>query len=219
MSDRRIRSLKRLPRYVEGSSGEPGIDVAALALDVLGPRAGLRDSPFVAFAYLWRRFGPPTIGSNPHRHLAGWLLTTRHNDLWLDVSPGSASLALSVAHLRHRSLGGRLYAPWREGLARYHEALARRMPGASADEVSLALIEGKITDEIRAEVGEFRRVDDAVAESISDALRHALASLLRPVRVRDHSFNVLGTISKANPGRGRECPAFKDAGYPLEVRR
>lgn len=44
-----------------------------------------------AFAYLWRRFGPPIFGCDSYKELAQYILTTKKKGVWLTCSPKPSS--------------------------------------------------------------------------------------------------------------------------------
>ena len=56
-----------------------------------------------AFAYLWRRFGPPFDGSDPHKELCNYCLTTRMPGVLLYVSP-KLSAEISFGYLLKQKL-------------------------------------------------------------------------------------------------------------------
>lgn len=98
------------------------------------------------FAYMHRRFGPPSIPGDDYKDLsAGWLITTPEPDLGLLVRP---------------SLSG----AWNSFTLMAEAGAGRPRPG--------------MPDYARFE----------------DAYRAALVDLLRPVNVRDQSFNAMGKL-------------------------
>lgn len=50
------------------------------------------------FAYLYRRFGPPEEGSDPHKEIACWYLTTPDGDVVLWVSPRPSGAKYSFGY-------------------------------------------------------------------------------------------------------------------------
>lgn len=50
------------------------------------------------FAYLFRRFGPPEEGSDPHKEIACWYLTTPDPDVILWVSPRPSGAKYSFGY-------------------------------------------------------------------------------------------------------------------------
>ena len=66
-----------------GYAAGPFFDCHELAEEVFGDTEA---NGLVLFAYLWRRFGPPWFGCDPHKELAGYFLTTRIDGLLLNVS-------------------------------------------------------------------------------------------------------------------------------------
>lgn len=68
---KKIEQLTELPKCKwEGASGGTLCDCFKLAEQVFGEVGP--DSGLVALAYMWRRFGPPWIGSDGHKKLAEW---------------------------------------------------------------------------------------------------------------------------------------------------
>src|SRR5262245_32873522 len=75
----------------------------------LPPGSGL-----TAFAYLWRRFGPPWWGSDNHKDLVGYLLGMPHPEVFLRLSLSASRLDLAVGYYITAALWNRLQAPVRD---------------------------------------------------------------------------------------------------------
>ena len=70
-----------------------------------------------AFAYLYRRFGPPHSGSDYHKELVSYWLTTKMKGVLLSVRPAH-SAGTSFGYLLSRQVGHKLnlehmYADWK----------------------------------------------------------------------------------------------------------
>ena len=75
-------------------------DAPALAEEVWGPNHDADcDTGLFAFAYLWRRFGPPWHGSDPLKDICAYVLTTPDPEVWLEVVPCIGSVHGSAHYL------------------------------------------------------------------------------------------------------------------------
>ncbi len=64
-----------------------------------------------AFAYLWRRFGPPCEGCDPYKELVGYFLTTRAKGVVLYVSP-KTSPDISFGYMVTMQIRDKLWTEW-----------------------------------------------------------------------------------------------------------
>jgi hypothetical protein len=129
-----VEKVTRFPGPVFGclGFGDNLVDGHALAVDALGERAKDGGSGLVAFAYLWRRFGPPAGGSDPYKDLAAYALTTAEPDVFLRVVTHGAALAYGVGYFALEGVRSDFRNPraenWREA-----SPLARRVNQALFD--------------------------------------------------------------------------------------
>lgn len=106
---RRWRSGQISPRAIPrqggltGAHGDDLVEGNELAIEALGSGAEHPDSGIRAFAYLWRRFGPPRLGSDDHKDLAGYTLRTPDPRVFLSLTPSAVALAMDVGYLAHES--------------------------------------------------------------------------------------------------------------------
>jgi hypothetical protein len=103
-----------------GAKGDDIVDGFTLARDAWGEQCQQPNSGLTAFAYLWRRFGPPWRGGDPHKDLVSYTLTTKDTDVFLWITPSGSSLDLAVGYLTNvkiRRVRRRLKMPadWRTG--------------------------------------------------------------------------------------------------------
>jgi len=87
-----VRSVEDLPDEVAGYGAGPWFDCKDLAERAYGAAAG--SNGLTMYPYLWRRFGPPWLGSDPHKELAVYYLSTRIDGLWLAASCRAVELTL-----------------------------------------------------------------------------------------------------------------------------
>jgi len=87
---RTIEQPEQLPEAIEGYSCGALFRCSALARDAFGERAN--EPALSHMAYLYRRFGPPFYGSDEHKAIACWILTTGTPDLWFWVSCKASAL-------------------------------------------------------------------------------------------------------------------------------
>ncbi len=94
----------RLPSGCRGASSDDIVDGCALVLEALGERAFDPATGPLAFAYLWRRFGPPRSGSDPDKDLARYVLRTPDRQVFLTMYPSAGTLAFNVGYYAVPSL-------------------------------------------------------------------------------------------------------------------
>ena len=94
---------KKVPRWMRQATNLPGQctgaglfprDIQPIYGATLPPNSGL-----TAFAYLWRRFGPPWSGCDDHKDLVGYILGTPHPAIWLHLHLSGAGLDYSVGYV------------------------------------------------------------------------------------------------------------------------
>lgn len=87
-------SVTDLPDPLEWYAGGMLFTMFRLADEAFGK--DVADQSGVAlFAYMWRRFGPPWLGCDPHKEMGQWVISTRLDGLWLGVSPKGSALGNS----------------------------------------------------------------------------------------------------------------------------
>lgn len=89
-------SVIDLPEPLEWYAGGMLFTMFRLA-DIAFGKENADQSGVALFAYMWRRFGPPWLGSDPHKELGQWVISTRLDGLWLGVSPKGGALGNSFA--------------------------------------------------------------------------------------------------------------------------
>lgn len=210
-----MESVWELPEGVTGAAGDDLVDGYGLALEAWGPGADQDNSSLTAFAYLWRRFGPPWLGSDDHKDLARWVLTTADPEVWLVMSPGSCGICYGAAYLSTRAIQDECARPFVEWESAFKEWWCDQQTDVDWDHWETATDEQRKTvserfwkercqDDIckRAVdvIGPFpprQRTDDwrngsPVVQRVNGALFDAMRDLLRPVGIRDQAFNLLG---------------------------
>lgn len=204
-----MRQIEELPkRKIFGAASGEIADGAALAAEALyGYRLteksyfcnfGVEDknASLSAFAYLWRRFGPPCRGSDPDKQLVRYILGTPHKQVWLTINLGACSLQLSIGYFAEKVLLDRLYAPLWKWQSRKLKWL-KKHKGITSSYVEL---DSETRKELSAAIGECPHPPlgydwlkgPPVMVAANKALIAALHELLRPVYVRDVPINILG---------------------------
>lgn len=111
-------------KWAGGYAGGQGMDVHKVADAALG-----RDVPGEWLCcYMLRRFGPPNAGSDPHKNLCAWMLTTPISGLFLVVTPylgGGGNYHFAIRYTK--DVGEALDRdPGREAWLRRHDRAIRR---------------------------------------------------------------------------------------------
>jgi hypothetical protein len=197
-------------------TGAKGSDVAecyTLAVATYGKSAQEADSGLVAFAYLWRRFGPPFKGSDPDKELCSYVLRTPQPGVYLEVSPKGYPLAYAIGYLitpKVDALTRKPLVDWwtaydrwakRKGLpAFWSEDGEKREAGLRRAVKELGPIPKRVRPGPKA---------PGLVGRINRALVAAMRELLRPVCVRDVPINLFGRCADA----GHAAKPYRLAGY------
>jgi hypothetical protein len=203
-----------------GAGGDDIVDGYKLATEVWGEDAcSDYNGAAKAFAYLWRRFGPPWQGSDDYKDLVGYILTTPEPDVFLTLRLCVSGLKYSVGYLARTSIRGENeaaaiewenkfrdwwwaqevvlhpeYDKWKKWTKKRKEMIS---PKFWEDRTQPAIIK-----KAEKEIGKFPRrkyydIKDwkktrGVVHRVNAALVAAMKELLRPVYVRDVPINILG---------------------------
>jgi hypothetical protein len=196
---------------------------------------GTRKAPgLVAFAYLWRRFGPPWWGADPHKDLAQYVLGTPHPEVVVTLALNASDLRYGVGYLITPAFD----AAWRQPLTDWEQRfeawwLARKTTtreqqvlGHAAEHAPATLhaIHARFVDDRCAEaivqaaegaIGPYPRAYRQQGSPVlQQALHDALVELLRPVYVHDVPITILGRIPKEAAEDAREqATRSRYAGY------
>jgi hypothetical protein len=199
------------------------------------PNAGL-----TAFAYLWRRYGPPFTWSDPDKELVSYILGTPHPEVWLTLSLKAAGLEYGAGYAITKTLLAAWHAPitaWEHRFKQWWfdtaltpeeqaavsedaevdtpeaQALAQRYWQARCDRVVVA----QATEALGPFPREHRQPEDNPV--VRDALTASLQELLRPVFIRDVPITILGCLREDDPAAWPEgadaAPVSAYAGSPI----
>jgi len=94
---------------LRGAAGDSIFEGMSLAKQAWGKRCLTRNSGLTAMGYLWRRFGPPVYGSDPHKDLCSYWLTTADPEVFLTLHLKGSGLAYGVSYLARQSLHAEHY--------------------------------------------------------------------------------------------------------------
>jgi hypothetical protein len=222
-----------LPCPMTGARGGPWCDGHRLASAVYGPLA--ENSGFTAFAYLWRRFGPPWHGSDDYKDLGGYILSTPHPEVFLDIGLSGAGLEYSIGYLIPQTFEARLmktdecvawehqFETWwlehklteaegtvlSQGLADEHPDKQAVVKHYWDDRLNRAIVR-----EAEQTLGPYpgHAARDECPEIVEN-LMAALYELLRPTSVRDVYFNILGCVPDDYQDDKDTAPYSRYAGF------
>ena len=191
-----------------------------LAKQVYGDRAKWPDSSLTAFAYCYRRFGPPPRGTDDYKNLGGaWILTTRDPEVFLGVDPGGCSIDYYLHYYvseRLRDEGGAPALAWRQESRRRFDVLN---PGKAYEDFMLAQTQAQRPCPWLDDMPRYpRRCSVEIEARVEAAVTYVLGDLLRPCYVRDVAINLFGRISENNPARGQVARPSPLAGWGVPVR-
>lgn len=182
-------------RLTSATSGV--LDPSKLAEGVLG------EVDFAqAFAYLFRRFGPPNAGSDGYKEICQYILVTPHPKLWLTVMirPSGGMFG----YVMPEAFSWAVHEEYRASLEAWHAAFKTwrlergiPLPGDDASAVrdwgsyseSFERVEAQYVAEGHSSVAEAAR-SGSLRQELDTALRSALEDLKSPVGVRDSNFSL-----------------------------
>ena len=223
-------ALKQYPKSVQGSASDELVDCAQLALEVYGDAADDPDTGFSCFAYLHRRFGPPTGKGDGDKDLgASWMLTTPEPDVWVRFYPGAGGIWDCFGYRTTKAVKRESEEPARRWYEAHDRALMMRHPewftkdseGALAitqqgsDEYWRIVFRSNLTP---ADIEDLRVAEEAAGpfpqrqrrwqdctptrQRVNRAVAATLTDLLKPVWSRDIAFNVLGVEGRVPRSTG-----------------
>jgi hypothetical protein len=224
-------ALKQYPKSVRGSESDELVDCSRHALDIYGDAADDPDTGFSCFAYLWRRFGPPTEKGDGVKDLgASWVLTTPESDVWVHCYPKAEGVWSCFGYLTTKAVQQESEKPerrWHEArdnalLMRHPEWFTKDSEGAlaitpqGAAEYWRIVFRSNLTP---ADVEDLRVAEEAAGpfprrqrrwqdctptrQRVNRAVAATLTDLLKPVWSRDIAFNVLGVEGRVPRSTGR----------------
>lgn len=218
-----ICQMDVLPGPMTGALSSDLCSGADLADRVYGTAAQALHSGLVAFAYCWRRFGPPWWGSDAHKDLGHYIVGTSHLDVCLSLSLSGSALRYGVGYLITTMMQDLYEIPmtvWEQQfeswwlahqvsqdeyqlLQRYDEQQSEDI--SAVEKARLRALQRRLRDDrsttsvVRAAeglIGRYPRISPAEGSPvIRQAITDALTELLRPVYVRDVAMNILGRVA------------------------
>ena len=211
-----MAQLSAWPKDVSGAKGDDIFDGYREAIKAWGSLCLEDNSGLTAFAYLWRRFGPPFLGSDDHKDLCGYVLTTNDPGVLLWITPSGSNLALAIGYLASKGISKEHEAPRMAWLKKFdalfekwwvsqHPEFKGKLYGKKMKRARELFWIDRYNPEVleKAEpftkkLGRFnRREPTAARHRVLRATRWAMRELLRPVYVRDVSLNIFGTFPRA----------------------
>jgi len=94
-----MKQIESLAGYT-GAKGDSYFWMDELAKEVFGDNAKTCEG-LIAFAYLYRRFGPPTHGCDDHKEIAAYYLTTDIEGLVLFFTCSASPIKLCFGYMRN----------------------------------------------------------------------------------------------------------------------
>lgn len=223
-----MKQITKFPKGVGRAKGDPLFSGYDLTHKVYGDACEDRNSGLTAFAYLFRRFGPPWVGSDGHKDIACWNLTTNDPEVWMWVSPSGSSLRYCIGYMRTEALWEAWQKPRLEWNTRYEkwwlknihpEFTPKALKDKKTKERALALFWDpadyeKNREKARKEIGACQDGDPTITERVTRAMTEAMRELLKPVFVRDVPINVFGVYKDDEVPEGQGEPSVY-SGYGL----
>jgi hypothetical protein len=223
-----------------GAGGDDIFDGYEMTIEALGEGAKDGNSGMLAFAYLYRRFGPPFCGSDNYKDICAYELTTDDPKVFLWIHPKASGLPYSIGYLAAEELREERMKPLYDYNAKWEEWWLKRN-GINPDEFNDLPKKRKETLSSRfcrdrhkikliglanAELGpppypgrsdkNWKEDPDSVRYRVNIAVFNALKELLRPVYVRDVPINILGRCgSERSLGFRRPAKESKYAGFGI----
>ena len=224
-----MEQVSKFTERVHGAAGDDIVDAHALAIEAWGERCEDNNSGLLAFAYLWRRFGPPWRGGDDHKSLVDYTLTTSEPDVFLWIHLSGSSLSLCTGYLALESVGEEHRKPFCDWEEAFYEWWWSQHPEfepweeteENKQKVSKMYWEDRvktsIIDAAKEQIGPFPdrhdpskwRTIGGLVTRVNQALFDAMQELLTPVYVRDVPINLFGRCEDSDTA----APRSKYAGY------
>jgi len=205
-------NIEQLAKYPKGKIGGAGSSdfccCSKLADKVYGKLAG--ESGIASFAYLYRRFGPPWFGSDPHKDIGQWVLTTPVKNIWLAVYSKTSDLRYCFGYRMPQSMDAAIMKPTSDWFAKWEKWFMKnryqqmKSEGKSEDEIANEYYFQPAAKEFIKIAGQcprrnkHRGCDPVLVKQLNDAITFTMKDLLRPVYVRDVPMNICGQCDDAD---------------------
>ena len=224
-----MEQVSKFTEQVRGAAGDDIVDAHALAIEAWGERCEDNNSGLLAFAYLWRRFGPPWRGGDDHKSLVDYTLTTSEPDVFLWIHLSGSRLSLCAGYLAYESVGEEHRKPivdWEVAFRQWwwdrhpefesweeteenQKKVAEMYWGDRMETRNIEAAEEQIGPfPIPSDPREWRTAGGTVRR-VNQALFDAMQELLTPVYVRDVPINLFGRCEDTDTA----APRSKYAGY------
>jgi hypothetical protein len=218
-----------------GAGGDDIVEGHDLAIEVWGEEAcSDRNGGAKAFAYLWRRFGPPWHGSDNYKDLVAYYLTTPDPDVFLWLHPNGSGLKYAVGYIANVKIRDEMDAPiikwekdfenwwWKESQVKHPEwagwkKWTKKRKEIAGHEYWEDRMKKTVIRKAEKEIGKFPRRPHVhldgwkkagpIVKRVNEALVAAMKELLRPVYVRDCPMNILGSCGESNDAAKRSIYA------------
>jgi len=210
-----MKQPKEFGGRTTGAAADDIVDCHKLAIEAWGDRCDEGNSALTAMAYLWRRFGPPIWGSDDHKDLCAYYLTTEDPRVFLWLHLGGSGLAISAGYVALEEIKEEIHRPEREWWKAYEEFWWKQHPEFEEledteenqekvstlfwDEQEREEMMGKAKNEIGECPGWWRRPenwreneDGSLVKHVNQVLFDAMKELERPVYIRDVPINIFG---------------------------
>jgi hypothetical protein len=229
-----------LPGPCTGAAAGPLCNGWAVTVAAYGEAVGgVRGTD--AFAYLWRRFGPPWRGSDDHKDLVGYVLYTAHPDVFLTLRLSASPLPYCVGYLITKAFQDALGAPsraWEEQfeawwttmkLNKIERAALRCQFARGTDAAVVPLVRGisrrywrdretrSMVEEAEGAIGPnpLRKRHESNLD-ICAAIHDALIECLRPVFIHDVAINIFGHVPDDQVDNRQNAEQSIYAGYGMD---
>lgn len=206
------------PGPMTGAAASEYCDCYELAKEVFGEPDG--NSGLLAMAYLFRRFGPPTFGSDDHKEICRYHLHTEAPDVFLGIAPRGSGPG--YGYMVTRDVESRIYrrfTNWESAFQKFLEddTVVYKDPWKARMDPSVVARAEKVIGKCPKRIRESEwRKSSRVVDMVHSALLGAMRELLRPVYCRDVPFNILGRVKDVV---GQPAPVFRHAGIGCQVIR